>query len=297
MNAVVSEEVQWRYALLTDIGGQAANYTIDPLTLRQWRLYGGQQGIWVDKQRTASLTEDGHGLAVSLLHKGHSYPDDFDATGVIYHYPVTSRPHARDLGEIAAVKNCCRLQVPVFVITVSPGATSKRDVYFGYVTMWDDRAQVFIVEFGLNATVLLGKEADVPFTLHVSEPKGTYEVTSRPHQAAFRIAVVRRYGVQCAVCEIAVIDVLDAAHLAPKAADGSDDPRNGLLLCALHHRAFDKGLFAIKPDTLAVVTQQHGPSQAALGITKDALGHLKAHPDPSALGYCWEKWLKEHGGT
>ena len=297
MNAVVIEEVKWRYDLLAEIGGKAANYAVDPLMLRTWRIYGGQQGICVDKQRTAPLTENGHGLAVSLLHKGHIYPDDFDETGVIYHYPVTSRPPSRDLGEIEAVKNCSRLQVPVFVITVAQTETAKRNIYFGYVTMWDDRAKVFIVEFGINATAIVAQEAEAPFELKVCEPKETYEVLKRPGQAAFRIAVVRRYGAQCAVCEIAVIDLVDTAHLVPKAEDGSDDPRNGLPLCALHHRAFDKGLFAIKPDTLCVVTKQHGPSTSALGITKNSLGYLKATPHQSALGYCWEKWLKESGVT
>jgi hypothetical protein len=296
MNAVVSEEVKWRYDLLTEIGGKTANYSVDPSTLRDWRIYGGQQGIWVDKQRTAPLTDDGNGLAVGLLHKGNVYPDDFDETGVIYHYPVTNRPQSRDIGEIEAVKNCSRLQVPVFVITVSQVDTTKRDIYFGYVTMWDDRAKVFIIEFGLNETTIVAKETGEPFELKVAAPKETYEVTKRPTQAAFRIAVVRRYGAQCAVCEIAVIDLLDAAHLVSKAEEGSDDPRNGLPLCALHHRAFDKELFTIRPDTLSVVTKQYGPSTSELGITKDALGHLKAKPHHSALGYRWEKWLKASGG-
>jgi hypothetical protein len=95
----------------------------------------------------------------------------------------------------------------------------------------------------------------------------------------------------------AVIDLLDAAHLASKANDGSDDPRNGLPLCTLHHRAFDKGLFAITPDTLTLATRQHGPSKAQLGITRDNLRHLQAKPHPSALEHCWTKWLQENSGA
>ena len=41
--------------------------------------------------------------------------------------------------------------------------------------------------------------------------------------------------------------LLDAAHLRPYADKGSDDPRNGLVLCATHHRAFDKRLFGFIP--------------------------------------------------
>jgi putative restriction endonuclease len=49
--------------------------------------------------------------------------------------------------------------------------------------------------------------------------------------------------------------VLDAIHLAEKAAKGVDHPENGLVLCATHHRAFDRGLFAIEPATLRIVTR------------------------------------------
>lgn len=295
MNTSVNNEVQWRFDLLGLLGGQVINYAIDPALLRDWGIYGGQQGIWVNKQRTAALTENGNGLAVSLLHKGHIYPDDFDETGVIYHYPVTNRPPSRDIGEIEAVKNCCRLGVPLFVITVSPMQPTKRDVYFGYVTMWDDRAKIFIIEFGTNNPLLTNQEAEQAFELKAHRPREPYEVAKRPVQAAFRIAVFRRYGPQCAVCEMAVIELLDAAHLVSKADDGIDDPRNGLPYCALHHRAFDTNLFAIEPDGYAVETRRHGPSRTELGITKDNLTHLRANPHPIALSYCWTRWMRTIG--
>lgn len=38
---------------------------------------------------------------------------------------------------------------------------------------------------------------------------------------------------------------LDAAHIVSRAKKGSDDPRNGLLLCKGHHWAFDNGLIGI----------------------------------------------------
>ncbi|MBN2392786.1 MAG: HNH endonuclease [Anaerolineae bacterium] len=292
-NRAVVEEIKWRRDLLVEIGGKVSNYGVNPPTLRDWRIYGGQQGIWIDKQRTAALTDDGNGLAVSLLHKGSVYPDDFSETGVIYHYPVTNRPSSRDLGEIEAVKNCNRLKIPVFVITVSEADPSLRDVYFGYVTMWDDRAKIFIVEFGIDQKTVTTEETERPFELTVHEHKEKYEAAKGSGQAAFRIAVIHRYGAQCAVCEMAVIELLDAAHLVSKAENGSDDPRNGLPLCALHHRAFDAGLFSIRPDT-SVVTKPLGPSKAELNITKDNLDHTKAKPHITALNYCWEKWLKEN---
>jgi hypothetical protein len=84
---VITEEIEWRKELLAEIGGEAANYEIAPATLRDWRIYGGQQGIWVDKRRTSALTEDGNGLAVSLLHKGDVYPDG-GWPQKLYHFEV-----------------------------------------------------------------------------------------------------------------------------------------------------------------------------------------------------------------
>jgi putative restriction endonuclease len=289
----IADEIEWRRGLLAEIGGRSANYGIPPSLIRDWNIYGGQQGIWVDKARTGALTHDGNGLAVCLLHKGDIYPDDFDETGVIYHYPATNRPRSRDLGEIEAVKNCCKLKVPVFVITVSPDNKSARDVYFGYVTLWDDRAKVFIIEFGLDHRPDTTAKTEEPFELKVQQPKVTYEATKRPNQSAFRIAVFGRYGPRCAVCEMSVIDLMDAAHLVPKSESGTDDPRNGLPLCALHHRAFDKYLFAIDPQSHKVILKPNGPSASDLCITKQSIGHLRARPHQDSLRNCWEDWMSK----
>lgn len=284
----INEEIKWRRDLLSEIGGKPANYGIDPMLLRDWNIYGGQQGVWVDKKRTGPFTEDGNGLAVGLLHKGNIYPDDFDETGVIYHYPVTSRPKARDFGEIEAVKNCRKMGVPIFVITVSQVNPSKRDVYFGYVTLCDDRAKAFIVEFGFDQPQDNESETEKKFELRLNQSKKVCETTIRPNQATFRIVVFRRYGLQCAVCDMSVIDLLDAAHLVSKSENGCDDPRNGLPLCALHHRAFDRFFFGIDPQSLAIVLKPNGPKASDIGITMPDINHLRAKPHPEALYNCWK---------
>jgi hypothetical protein len=63
---------------------------------------------------------------------------------------------------------------------------------------------------------------------------------------------------------------------------GSDDPRNGLILCATHHRAFDAHLFVIDPATLGVDTRP-GYDRFALNITRDSIAHLKRKPHVAAL--------------
>jgi hypothetical protein len=58
--------------------------------LRGLGVYGGAQGVWVDKARTKEIAPAG--VTVALLHTGCSYADDLSADGVVYHYPKTGRP-------------------------------------------------------------------------------------------------------------------------------------------------------------------------------------------------------------
>lgn len=70
-------------------------------------------------------------------------------------------------------------------------------------------------------------------------------VKSRRHQAAFRRELLRStQPTQCAVCGIAVQQVLEAAHIVSDAEGGAASFENGLLLCANHHRAMDRKVFS-----------------------------------------------------
>ena len=62
--------------------------------------------------------------------------------------------------------------------------------------------------------------------------------------------------------------MLQAAHIRPVSENGSDDPRNGLVLCANHHLAFDANLFAFDPETLEVVYKPSGVTGVDLGTNK-----------------------------
>jgi len=68
---------------------------------------------------------------------------------------------------------------------------------------------------------------------------------TRPDQQEFRRKVAERDGLKCAITGCAIPEVLDAAHLAPRAPGGSDDPANGMILRADIHRLFDAGLLSI----------------------------------------------------
>lgn len=87
----------------------------------------------------------------------------------------------------------------------------------------------------------------------------------------FRHAVLRAYERRCAVCGFDVrldddLVGLDAAHIRWHSEGGPDDVRNGLALCILHHRTFDRGAIglerAAKGFRLVVSDEVNGQSPA-----------------------------------
>jgi hypothetical protein len=90
---------------------------------------------------------------------------------------------------------------------------------------------------------------------------------------------------------VGVLELLDAGHLRPKSEDGTDDPRNGLIFCPTHHRAFDAGLFAIEPGSLRIVYRDDGPNASRLGIEHESLQCLSRKPHSEAVQWLWDEWL------
>lgn len=74
-------------------------------------------------------------------------------------------------------------------------------------------------------------------------------VMQRLHQRTFRAQVLRAYDHHCAMCSIHFDEFLDAAHIVPDSDPlGVPEVHNGLALCGLHHRAFDRFLVDIDDD-------------------------------------------------
>lgn len=64
----------------------------------------------------------------------------------------------------------------------------------------------------------------------------------------FRRRVLSAYGHRCAACGVQ-LDLLDAAHIEPVGEPTStDETSNGIALCAIHHRAYDRGLISFDRD-------------------------------------------------
>src|SRR5262245_15523324 len=96
----VEVERQRRLTMWRSLQNAGRRHGVQPSVLRDLRVYGGAQGIWVDKRETVNA--DPAGVTVSVLHKGTIYPDDLSQDVLLYHYPTTERGAARDGSEVEA---------------------------------------------------------------------------------------------------------------------------------------------------------------------------------------------------
>jgi putative restriction endonuclease len=284
----VSAERAHCESVWTELQAEGGPLGVPPSLLHRLGIYRRARGIWTDTQRTR-LADGASGITVGLLHTGEHHADELSQDGVLYYYPRTLRP-GRDRADIAATKAAGRFNLPVFVVTRGTPATT-RNVHKGWVEGWDDEAGLFLVTFAEAPPPLLPSEdGDSPFVLEEEVTKSSRSVVRRPNQQRFKFAVLKRYGPACAICDLGVVDLLQAAHLRGKGAGGSDDPRNGLVLCALHHLAFDRGLWAIEPTSLAVKLRPGGPDAKQLRLTRNSLKHLSKPPHKDALLSAWSAW-------
>jgi putative restriction endonuclease len=92
------------------------------------------------------------------------------------------------------------------------------------------------------------KEKDVKDLPAKERRKVLQLVTRNVRDARFRTNVLRAYDHRCCMCGLQ-LNLLDAAHIIPVDHQrGTDETKNGLSLCALHHRAFDHALVTVDPD-------------------------------------------------
>jgi putative restriction endonuclease len=98
---------------------------------------------------------------------------------------------------------------------------------------------------------------------------------ARHRDASFRLAVLTAYERRCAVCGLDVRLgttqlALDAAHIMWHQAGGPDDVPNGLALCVLHHKLFDRGAFTITEDRRVLLSESVTGSE---GFEDHVLGY------------------------
>ena len=125
-------------------------------------------------------------------------------------------------------------------------------------------------EYHLNMQALSESVEKVPYMEEVMNadeiaealPTGgtrTATVKTRVNQGFFRSAVLSAYNKRCCVTGLDVPSLLIASHIKPwRDSDPQTErtnPCNGLSLNALHHEAFDDGIFTIDTDYRILVSK------------------------------------------
>jgi putative restriction endonuclease len=128
-------------------------------------------------------------------------------------------------------------------------------------------------------------------------------VKVRLGQRFFRDTVLASYNFNCAICRISLPVMLNASHIIPWALDKQRraDPRNGICLCVLHDRAFDRGLITVREDFKIAISKIIKKTNASklyrvglLEIEGEKISlPNRFGPDPAALAYHRERLFLE----
>ena len=125
-------------------------------------------------------------------------------------------------------------------------------------------------------------------------------LTSRPKRdRVFRRIVLRAYDERCAITGLKLINgggraEVDAAHVRPVEANGSDMVNNGLALSGTAHWMFDRGLISLADDLKILISRHVNDVESVRGFINKtgralAPARLADCPHPSVL-----KWHREN---
>lgn len=114
----------------------------------------------------------------------------------------------------------------------------------------------------------------------------------------FRQQVLRAYNYECAICGFNMRHdntsvALEAAHIKWKQYGGPCDIPNGLALCAIHHKAFDKGSIGLDENMRLQVSEAVNGSGIVGRLFWDFQGKAISLPQTKAL-YPQEGFVEWH---
>jgi putative restriction endonuclease len=254
----------------------------------------GPRGIW--KPAVCELP-----ISITTIVRG-PYSDSFDDRAGVLHYAYrgTDPRHSDNVG----LRRAMRERVPlVYFHAVEPGAYVA--AYPVFVVGDDPASLIFTLQVD-DLTAALAAVDGRRVAEDDAEARRAYvtrSVRQRLHQVAFRERVIRAYQEQCALCHLRHHELLDAAHITPdREPEGDPVVSNGVALCKLHHAAFDRFFFAIRPDYSIEVRQaildEHDGPMLVVGLqrihgTRILLPRrLSEQPDRQRLERRYEDFLR-----
>jgi putative restriction endonuclease len=258
------------------------------------RLIAPRQGIWKPKFLDAAIS-----FITTFVPPDQPPPYD-DAEGSDGYLRYKWRGTNPKLSDNVALRRAMAEGLPLaWFWGIAPG------VYLPLYPVWlvdeePSRHQfVVAVDEVMRDTWRRDPDAAAPFA-----PTRRYAeivVRQRLHQRLFSGRVLRAYAYQCALCRLRYRELLDAAHIKADGEGGEPIVPNGVAMCAIHHRAFDKDILAVRPDYRIeirpdVLTGRDGPTlrHALQGLNKELIllpGHRAERPDRDLLEERYERFL------
>jgi putative restriction endonuclease len=103
----------------------------------------------------------------------------------------------------------------------------------------------------------------IAITIPAGETEKKGVVTLRVYQDFFRRTVLSSYNIRCCISGVEIPQLLTAGHIIPWSVSKAHrlNPENGLALCVLFDKAFDRGLMAID-DNFKVIYSSRVKSSA-----------------------------------
>jgi putative restriction endonuclease len=108
----------------------------------------------------------------------------------------------------------------------------------------------------LHEDILLQVGLDLEYT----DSQGIDAATRTTRSPDFRNRILTAYEYRCAVCGFNVrlghaLVAVEAAHIKWHQAGGPDHEQNGIALCSLHHKLFDRGVFTLNESMVFQVAE------------------------------------------
>lgn len=192
------------------------------------RLIDTSKGIWNPQDLQATL---------SVVSSPNGPYDDRELDGALFRYDYRA---GSPQGDNAKLRRAMELDVPIILLRkIETGVYVP--IFPVYVLEDDQPRRQFVLTL----------EKRLPTLGAVGDGQRSYAerlVRQRLHQAEFRGRIMQAYEVQCAVCNLRLGRLLEAAHIVGDREEGGDPAvSNGLSLCKIHHAAYDADLLGISP--------------------------------------------------
>ena len=286
---------EWLTEQRAEFGEALSRTTLEHFMLDGRRVpLMGPQGIW--KPAACELP-----ISITTTTRG-PYSDSFDdRSGTLaYSYRGTDPRHRDNVG----LRRAWRERVPlIYFHAIEPG--SYVAAYPVFVVNDNPAALMFTMQVD-DLAASLAAATPYPVADDATEARRAYvtrTVRQRLHQVAFRERVIRAYQERCALCNLRHVELLDAAHITPDSdPEGEPIVSNGVALCKLHHAAFDRLYFAIRPDYMievrpSILTEVDGP-MLLVGLQQIHQSQIylprrsSDRPDPARLERRYSEFLQ-----